>query len=353
MDFAPMHIIHIAYITLTLFGILLLLGRNSCKALVFLLGVHFVEEILNIFEESHFLEGIYLITPALQLAYGPLYYLFAKNLIYGDLDIRKHLIHLLPAVIAIGFTRWWSVELMVAFAILVIYFVPTYRLLYRYHGILRDLVSDDEAHSLKWLTNTLIVIGTCAFIDFIRLNLQQTLSFELLTQWYFVSALVSLLCIAYLLLKAVRQPELYSGIADMQRRIEVSQESTLPKKDVDIEVAQGLFAAVLEYQKQSFAYRRPKYSLRNLADEMGLSEQDLSWAINTGGQKNFSDFINELRIEEVKSSLAQILPDQNILDIALGAGFNSKSSFNAVFKKHTGMTPSQYLDTSKKINLAL
>lgn len=353
MNIPPIHVVHIAYITLTLFGILLVVGRPSCKALAMLLSVHLVEEILNIFEESHFGQAIYLVTPALQLAYGPLYYLFAKNLIYGDLDIRKHLIHLLPAVIAIGFTRWWSVELIVAFAILVIYFVPTYRLLYRYHGILRDLVADDDAHSLKWLTNTLIIIGTLAFIDFIRLNLQQTLGFELLTQWYFLSALVSLLCIAYLLLKAVRQPELYSGIADMQRRIGASQEPAQLTKDVDIDVAQHLFAAVLEYQKQSLAYRRPKYSLRNLADEMGLSEQDVSWAINTGGQKNFSDFINELRIEEVKSSLAQILPDQNILDIALGAGFNSKSSFNAVFKKHTGMTPSQYLNMSKKTNLAV
>lgn len=341
MEFAPIHIIHVAYITLTLFGILLVLGRSPCKALILLLGIHFIEEVLNIFEELHVGQGIYLITPALQFAYGPLYYLFAKNLIYGDLNIREHLVHFLPMLIAVGFTRWWPYELMLASVMLVIYFIPTYKLLHRYHGILQDIVADDERHSLRWLTNTLVIIGTLAVIDFIRLNLQQTLSYELLTHWYLLSALVSFLCIAYLILKAVRQPRLYSGIVDIQQRIETSEIISAPNQ-ADIEMAQTLFTAVVEYQQKSLAYRRPKYSLRNLSDEMGLTEQSLSWAINTGGKKNFSDFINDLRIEDVKQSLRQATNSQNILDIAFEAGFNSKSSFNAVFKKHTGMTPSQY-----------
>lgn len=340
----PIHVIHVAYITLTLFGIFLVLGRAQCKALALLLGVHLIEEVLNIVEELHFGGDIYLITPALQLAYGPLYYLFAKNLIYGDLKTRKHLIHLLPALLAIGFTRWWPEELMAAFVILIVYFVLTYKLLSHYHRILRDIVSDGESHSLKWLINTLIVIGTFEFIDFVRLNLQLVLSVDVLTQWYFISALTSLLCTAYLVLKAVRQPQLYSGITDIQRRIETPAIPDSPV--VDTGMAQTLFSAVVDHQRKTLAYRRPKYSLRNLADEMGLSEQDLSWAINTGGQKNFSDFINELRIEDVKDFLRQTTHDKNILDIAFNAGFNSKSSFNAVFKKHTGLTPSQYVAQS-------
>jgi AraC-like DNA-binding protein len=343
---APIYILHIVYITITLFGILLVLGRPSCKALALLLGVHLIEEALNIYEELHAGQGVYLITPALQIAYGPLYYLFAKNLIYGDLNIRRHAIHLLPALIAVGFTRWWPVELMIAFAVLVIYFVPTYKLLYRYHLVLRDLVANDEAHSLKWLIKTLAVIGAFAFIDFIRLNLQQTLSFELLTRWYFVSTLVSFLCIAYLILKAVRQPELYSGISDIEQRIAASDAVKPSPTQADVDMAETLFAAIVKHQRQYFGYRRPKYSLRNLSDEMELTEQSLSWAINTGGQKNFSDFINDLRIEDVKQLLRQGGDNQNILDIAFKAGFNSKSSFNAVFKKHVGMTPSQYANQS-------
>jgi AraC-like DNA-binding protein len=342
MKFELIHIIHIAYITLALFSILLVLGRRPCKALILLLCVHLIEELFNIYEEMHVAENIYLITPALQLAYGPLYYLFAKNLIYGDISIRNHLIHLFPALIAIGFTHWWPIELMVAFALLMLYLTLTYRLLHRYHSVLKD------AHSLKWLIRTLIVIGTLEFINFIRLNLQLTLSYELLNQWYLISALISLICTAYLVLKAVRHPQLYSGIADIQRRIETFQQKPLIPAQEDIEMAQTLFSAIVEHQRFSLAYRRPKYSLRNLADEMGLSEQNLSWSINTGGQQNFSDFINGLRIEDVKQSLQQITNDRNILNIAYEAGFNSKSSFNAVFKKHTRLTPSQYV---KQISL--
>jgi len=343
MKFDTIHIIHVAYVTLTLFSILLVVGRRPCKGLILLLGVHLLEELFNIYEELYVAEDIYLITPALQLAYGPLYYLFAKNLIYGDISIRKHLIHLFPALIAVGFTYWWPIELMIAFAILGLYLALTYRLLYRYHSALKEVAADNEVHSLTWLINTLIVIGMLEFINFVRLNLQLFLSYELLNQWYAISAFISLLCTAYLVLKAVRHPQLYSGIADIQQRIDTFQQKTLIPAQGDIEMAKTLFAAIVEHQQLSLAYRRPKYSLRNMADEMGLSEQNLSWSINTGGQQSFSDFINSLRIEDVKQSLRQISSDQNILTIAYEAGFNSKSSFNSVFKKHTGVTPSQYV----------
>lgn len=339
---APVNIIHIAYITLAILGILLVSGRHQCKVLVLFLGAHLIQEIFNILEEQHITSQYYLITPAIQLAFGPLYYLFAKNLIYGDLNIRKHLLHLLPTVVALGFTHWWPTELMIAFVILVTYFLITFRLLQRYHKVLENTIADVDKHSLNWLTRTLMVVFVIEFVDFTRLNLQLTLSYALLVNWYFVSALISFLCTAYLVLKAVRQPMLYAGIANIQKRIEEHQQSGHREDSGDVELARTLFSAIEAHQRQTLAYRRPKYSLRNLADEMGLAEQNISWAINTGGQKNFSDFINDLRIDEVKQSLAQSASDKNILDIALNAGFNSKSSFNAVFKKHTGMTPSQY-----------
>lgn len=343
MKFELIDVIHIAYIALTLFSVFLVLGRRPCKALILLLGVHLIEELFNIYEELHVAEDIYLITPALQLAYGPLYYLFAKNLIYGDICIRNNLIHVFPALIAIGFTHWWPIELMIAFAILIFYLALTYRLLYRYHSALKEVTADHEVHSLKWLIYALIAIGALEFVNFTRLNLQLTLSYELLTQWYVISALISLISTAYLVLKAVRNPQLYSGIADIPQRIEAFQQKAPIQAQSNIEMAQTLFSAIVEHQRLSLAYRRPKYSLRNLADEMGLSEQNLSWSINTGGQQSFSDFINSLRIDDVKQSLRQMTNDQNILNIAYEAGFNSKSSFNTVFKKHTGMTPSQYV----------
>ncbi|MEL6256529.1 MAG: helix-turn-helix domain-containing protein [Bacteroidota bacterium] len=76
---------------------------------------------------------------------------------------------------------------------------------------------------------------------------------------------------------------------------------------------------------------------------MKLSNGYLSQIINQKEGKNFFDFINGYRVEEVKRNLADPNFDHfSILGIGLEAGFKSKSTFNAVFKKMTGHTPTAY-----------
>jgi AraC-like DNA-binding protein len=53
------------------------------------------------------------------------------------------------------------------------------------------------------------------------------------------------------------------------------------------------------------------------------------------------DLIKQQRIESAKAALAAY-PDKTVLDIALAAGFNSKSTFNTAFRQHAGMTPTQF-----------
>jgi len=325
---------------MALFSILLVVGRPQYKALALLLSVHLIQEFLNPFEElriSH-----YLLTPALQLAFGPLYYLFVKNMIYGDIDLRRYAYHFIPTIVALALTRWWPIELMIAFVVLLIYIVLSIRLLRHYHKVLSETLSDGENHSLKWLTRTLMVIFVVEFVDFTRLNLQLLLNYKVLANWYFVSTLLSISCTAYLVLKAVRQPILFEGIAQLENVV-----ATLPASDHDQELATTLFTAIDAQQRRTLAYRQPKYSLKNLAADMGLTEQNVSWALNRGGGKNFSDFINDLRLKDVKASLDDPNNTRNFLDIAYTAGFSSKSTFNAVFKKATGMTPSQYAAQDK------
>jgi AraC-like DNA-binding protein len=338
ISLAPVNIIHVIYTTIAIFSIFLLFGKKTYKALLLLLLAHAIQEFFNIFEEL----GVtnHLITPAIQLALGPLYYLFAKNLIYGDLNVRQHSIHLIPAFIAIGFTAWWPMLLKIAFVLLICYFFLTFRLLRHYHNVLVEITADDDNHALTWLTRTLIVIFVLELVDFTRLNLQLYLNIDLLVNWYFISALTSLTYTTYLVLRAIRQPVLYSGIVDFEKN--VAGKTTLEDSDEEIEQAASIFQAIAQYLNQTGAYRQPKYSLRNLAEDMGLTEQMISWAINQGGGKSFSGYINGLRIEEVKQSLSEKTNSINILDTAFKAGFSSKSTFNAVFKRNTGMTPSQY-----------
>ncbi|MCK5455567.1 MAG: AraC family transcriptional regulator, partial [Melioribacteraceae bacterium] len=70
--------------------------------------------------------------------------------------------------------------------------------------------------------------------------------------------------------------------------------------------------------------------------------------INTKTGMNFFDFINRYRIEEVKKEIIKPENDNlTLLAVAMDVGFNSKSSFNTLFKKYVGLTPSKYRDSLK------
>lgn len=96
-------------------------------------------------------------------------------------------------------------------------------------------------------------------------------------------------------------------------------------------------------------YLKSNLSLTDLSDLLDVSTHNLSEIINTRLNKSFYDYVNECRVEEVKKML---LDDKyksySILAIAYEAGFNSKSSFNTIFKKITGTTPSGYRNSSAK-----
>jgi AraC-like DNA-binding protein len=103
--------------------------------------------------------------------------------------------------------------------------------------------------------------------------------------------------------------------------------------------------SVMEKEK---LYTDPDLTLPMLADRVNISRNLLSYLLNSVLGINFYDFVNGFRIEAVKKLLTDTsLENESILNIAFHAGFNSKSAFNKIFKKHTNMSPSQY----KKISL--
>ena len=60
-------------------------------------------------------------------------------------------------------------------------------------------------------------------------------------------------------------------------------------------------------------------------------------------KKNFYTFVNELRIEEVKEKLRDPKNDNlKILSLAYDSGFNSKATFNRIFKQYVGLTPLEF-----------
>ena len=122
-----------------------------------------------------------------------------------------------------------------------------------------------------------------------------------------------------------------------------NSENKYKRSSLNHEQITELIASVFSYLKDKKPYLNPDFSLQMMAEDLSVSRQKLSQAINTGQQKNFYQIINEFRIEEVKQMLTNpSYKHYSVLGIAFECGFNSKSSFNRIFKEETGFTPSTY-----------
>ena len=92
------------------------------------------------------------------------------------------------------------------------------------------------------------------------------------------------------------------------------------------------------------AFLDPELNLSDLAKMAKMTRGQLSEIINSGFGKNFNDFVNEYRVEAFKSMLKEDKHQQlSLLGIAQECGFNSKATFNRVFKKLTNYSPTDYL----------
>jgi AraC-like DNA-binding protein len=86
----------------------------------------------------------------------------------------------------------------------------------------------------------------------------------------------------------------------------------------------------------------PELTLTELAQRLRLSPTVLSRVINTGCGQNFNDFVNTYRVEEARRKLADVrFAHYSLVGVALESGFNSKSTFNRVFKKLSGHAPGE------------
>ena len=122
-----------------------------------------------------------------------------------------------------------------------------------------------------------------------------------------------------------------------------SEKPQYAKSGMDPETARRYKQKLLELMDTEKLYQRGDLTLQHLSDALSISPHHLTEVINTQLGQNFYDFVNGYRVREVQERLADPkYAHLTLLAIGMDAGFNSKSSFNAVFKKHTKMTPSQY-----------
>jgi AraC-like DNA-binding protein len=91
-------------------------------------------------------------------------------------------------------------------------------------------------------------------------------------------------------------------------------------------------------------YTNANLTLSDIALLLKTNRNLVSAIINQGFKMNFNDFINSKRVEAVIEKIKNGEHiDNTLLGIAIDSGFNSKTTFNRAFKKHTLQTPKQYI----------
>jgi YesN/AraC family two-component response regulator len=91
-----------------------------------------------------------------------------------------------------------------------------------------------------------------------------------------------------------------------------------------------------------------KLSLTSLAEKLEIPKQYISEILNIHMDTNFQDFVNGYRIDAFLERLNDPkYSNYSLLGIANDVGFSSKSNFYATFKKHKGITPTEYRKSLK------
>ena len=112
----------------------------------------------------------------------------------------------------------------------------------------------------------------------------------------------------------------------------------------DSEELKASFKEVIEYIGNEKIFLNPNLSLNSLAESVNLHPNKLSFIINDQTGKNFNEFINNFRLEYFKTiAKSKEFGNITILGLAYESGFNSKTVFNAFFKKVEGITPGAWI----------
>lgn len=140
----------------------------------------------------------------------------------------------------------------------------------------------------------------------------------------------------------IRYPEIFQEvriIVEEEKKYKNSQLKSVNLKDVGQKLTN-----LLEVDK---IYREDNINLSELASRIGISNHQLSEYLNKELKLPFFSLIHKYRIEEAKTFLVTN-PDETVLSIAYKVGYQSKSSFNEIFKKETGFTPTEFRKKTKK-----
>ncbi len=214
-----------------------------------------------------------------------------------------------------------------------------------------------EGIDLRWLRNVLLGLGLVWFIVLVAGALEYLSEGRLQSIGDDAIFLAVTAVVFFLGYFGIKQRAIYDQLPKMvpettsnnNSREGKSESGRYSKSGLKKEDAQRFVKDLLEYMEIEKPWLNSKLSLKDVAAHLNLSNNYTSQIINEQVGKTFFDFINEYRVEEVKRQLKESRHRQvTLLAIAFESGFNSKSSFNSIFKQITKSTPSEFI---RKLNL--
>jgi len=230
-----------------------------------------------------------------------------------------------------------------------VYFGISIRKMIRHARDINNQFSFTDHIKLNWLRNLLICLCLLYLVYIFGMLFSDSFGIdEEVENALYLMIVVVIYTMGYM---GLFQPAIFIRLDNPQNQEGNVKENTTPylakekysKSALNTEMGDALLNELETYMDKEKPYQDCTLTLPQLAKQLGLPQHYLSQVINERLNKFFFDFINNYRVEEAKRYLTDSSMDkENILNIAICAGFNSKSVFYKAFKKYTNMTPGQY-----------
>jgi len=310
----------------------------------------------------------------LGLGLGPLIYLYIRTTVSAPFQLlRKDLWHFIPVSLFViykiivllhdcqqpgwdtGYSGEWKdideqyvgpITNQLSYTSQVIYLAFTAQLFWIYRSKINRFFSNTYRVELNWIRNFLLVyISLFVYGSLTDAIDAFIIDLDYVHRWWV--HLFSAIAIVYLGIKAYFTD--LDGLHGLTFGIGQTYSSEATVDDSSYVREHAKIATFLEEHE---AFLNPDLTLKDLAAGTGLTIHGVSEAINNGLGKNFNELINHYRVDRVKKELLDPNNEHlSLVAIAYDCGFNSKATFNRVFKKYTGVSPSQYKASSQSSNV--
>ena len=233
------------------------------------------------------------------------------------------------------------------------YLIASYWLLKKHVKNVKSLYSTIEGVDLKWLRVLLHSIAIVFIVNAISELTRNYLHLIPADISIYIGLCFIMLGIAYMGFHGLRQTKIFTNDESVAQAVKGEKSnsediSLQANKNISEEIFNTDYEKLVHFMMNNKPYQDTSLNIVILANQMGLKTRYLSQLINQKSGKNFFDFINSFRISEFKKRIRK--PENRnytLLSIAYDCGFNSKATFNRVFKTQTGYTPSEYFNNQE------